>query len=183
MDDAVWRMWDRVVRHGHRGAVMQCQPPVREWLAARAREIGPHGFLVEVGTWQGDTARILAAAGAIVLCVDRFDGRAMGTPGVTFPTWVANVAGAGRIVGVVGDSWDVPALFLAQGFADLVFIDADHSHAAVIRDIKAWAPVVKAGGWLCGDDWNEESVRAAVLDMKIKPEVIGGYGWATQVQR
>ena len=166
---------------------MQCQQPVRDWLEARAREIGPRGFLIEVGTWCGDTARIMAAHGALVLCVDRFDGRAMGTPGVTFPRWLENVAGAGRIVGVVGDSWDVPALFLDKGFADLVFIDADHSHAAVLRDIKAWRLVVKSGGWMAGDDWNLESVRAAVSEAfngrlgNASAQIIGGYGWAVRL--
>lgn len=36
---------------------------------------------------------------------------------------------------------------------DLVFIDADHSYEGVKADLAAWAPKVKAGGWLGGHDY------------------------------
>lgn len=37
---------------------------------------------------------------------------------------------------------------------DLVFIDADHSYAAVKRDIELWLPKVKPGGILAGHDYD-----------------------------
>ncbi len=52
--------------------------------------------------------------------------------------------------------------------ADAVFIDADHSEAAVRADIEAWLPIVKPGGILAGHDYDEEGVRAAV-DTILKP--------------
>jgi hypothetical protein len=45
---------------------------------------------------------------------------------------------------------------------DLIYIDGDHSTAAVYADLNAWYPVVKGHGILCGDDWLWDSVRAAV---------------------
>jgi len=36
---------------------------------------------------------------------------------------------------------------------DLVFIDAEHSYAAVLSDISLWIDKVKIGGWLGGHDY------------------------------
>ncbi len=40
--------------------------------------------------------------------------------------------------------------------ADFVFIDADHSHAAVADDIACWRSKVRPGGWLGGHDYNRK---------------------------
>lgn len=52
-----------------------------------------------------------------------------------------------------------------DGSLDLVFLDADHSYQGVREDIAAWAPKLKAGGWLGGHDYgnpNFPGVRRAV---------------------
>lgn len=43
--------------------------------------------------------------------------------------------------------------------ADLVFLDAAHSYAAVMADIDAWAPVLKSGGILAGHDFDKRLTR------------------------
>ena len=155
---------------------MQCQPPVREWLVGMARALGKGAVVIEVGSWCGDTAKLIAPHVGLVICVDRFDGAHMGTPGITFWRWVNAVANL-PIVGIVGESWEVPTLLPVAG--DLVFIDADHTYTAVRRDILAWWPKVKDGGWLAGDDWNEEGVKAAVRETRGEPTVtMGEFGWA-----
>ena len=54
----------------------------------------------------------------------------------------------------------------ADGFFDLVFIDADHEEASVRADIEAWRPKVRnGGGILSGHDYgwtNHPGVKAAV---------------------
>lgn len=45
---------------------------------------------------------------------------------------------------------------------DLVFIDADHTEAAVREDILAWRSKVRPGGMLCGHDVNQKGVWNAV---------------------
>lgn len=46
---------------------------------------------------------------------------------------------------------------------DFVFVDADHGFEAVIKDLQAWVPKVKAGGHIAGHDYfNDEGVRQAV---------------------
>ncbi len=41
-----------------------------------------------------------------------------------------------------------------DGALDLVFLDGDHSYEGCKRDIGAWLPKVKRGGWLGGHDYN-----------------------------
>jgi len=54
---------------------------------------------------------------------------------------------------------------------DAVYIDADHSHAAVLADLAAWAPKVRRGGVISGHDYLDGvlpegvfGVRSAVLE-------------------
>lgn len=70
-------------------------------------------------------------------------------------------------------------LFL-DSTVDAVFVDADHSMAGCSRDIQAWWPKVKPGGWIGGHDWAhpgfplwgvEEAVRTAFPN---QPIVLGG---------
>lgn len=49
--------------------------------------------------------------------------------------------------------------------ADVIFIDGEHSYAAVSEDIDAWFPHVKPGGWIGGHDYDHPrfpGVRQAV---------------------
>ncbi|GAI76313.1 unnamed protein product, partial [marine sediment metagenome] len=41
-------------------------------------------------------------------------------------------------------------------YFDFVFIDAEHSEAALASDIDAWYPKVKPGGLLCGHDYGHK---------------------------
>ena len=66
-----------------------------------------------------------------------------------------------------------PSVLAAKSFPDnyfdWVYIDGDHSFDDVLSDLRAWAPKIRRGGHLAGDDfnWRDEdmvfSVRNAVL--------------------
>ena len=43
------------------------------------------------------------------------------------------------------------------GTLDFCFIDGDHSYEGTKRDIEAWLPKVKDGGWLCGHDYDNQN--------------------------
>lgn len=53
---------------------------------------------------------------------------------------------------------------VGTGELDFVFIDADHRYKNVITDIKAWAPKVRKGGYVCGHDINLGDVKRAVIE-------------------
>lgn len=67
---------------------------------------------------------------------------------------------------LISDSVAAAQLFPDRSL-DWVHIDARHDYDSVSADIAAWAPKVRRGGWLSGDDFHDEwwpGVVAAVRD-------------------
>lgn len=63
---------------------------------------------------------------------------------------------------------------IEDGMLDLVYLDANHKYEAVVTDLWAWIPKIKAGGLIAGHDYREEShpgVQQAV------DEVLAGVDW------
>ena len=55
---------------------------------------------------------------------------------------------------------------IADNELDYIFIDGDHSYAAVSRDLRAYWSKVKPGGIFAGHDWNLPEVNRAVNDFR-----------------
>lgn len=66
-----------------------------------------------------------------------------------------------------------------DGFFDLIFIDADHSYEGCSRDIKAWLPKVRIGGWLSGHDYGDRQfgVTQAVDELLSNVELDKNLTW------
>jgi hypothetical protein len=80
---------------------------------------------------------------------------------------------------IISDSVSGSQLF-ADGSIGWVQLDARHDYASVKADIEAWLPKVKAGGWLSGDDYNEEKwpeVVRAVNDVLPDARLWGNQQW------
>jgi predicted O-methyltransferase YrrM len=133
--------------------------------------------ILEVGSWAGGSAITWAEAAkryhrgsSCIICVDpwkpyfdmtkrpntplyreMFDALAKDT---IYDLFLYNVKAAGHgdvVMPLRGHStMMLPALL--RGHFDLVFIDGDHSYAAVLDDLRAAAEILKDGGILCGDD-------------------------------
>jgi hypothetical protein len=56
---------------------------------------------------------------------------------------------------VISDSVAAAGIFADNSLA-WVHIDARHDYPSVAADIDAWAPKVRSGGWLSGDDYHAE---------------------------
>lgn len=54
---------------------------------------------------------------------------------------------------------------------DFVYIDAIHTKESVLEDMNAWWPKVRAGGWLCGHDYQFGGVVDAVKEFCEKEKV------------
>ena len=148
------------------------------------------GAFVEVGSWLGrsicafDQFAKQAGKSIAMSCVDTFQGESGNeVHGKILATHHGSVENAFRAnlkaLGVdpkiiVGDSAASAALF-QDGQLHAVFIDADHSEKAVRADITAWLPKVKSGGMLCGHDFDESGVSAAVRGT-FPPEAIRTVG-------
>lgn len=64
---------------------------------------------------------------------------------------------------------------------DLVFIDADHSYEWVKKDIEAYKPKLKSGGWLTGHDIDFPGVNRAVNEIIVNYDVGTNNVWLTNV--
>lgn len=60
---------------------------------------------------------------------------------------------------------------------DFVFIDADHSHEAVLADINAWQPKLKNGGTMMGHDIDFPTVEGAVREFYGEYEILPDDVW------
>lgn len=49
-----------------------------------------------------------------------------------------------------------------DNYFDFIYIDADHTYSACLRDIKDWYPKVKKGGVLLGDDYRVAKLKTGV---------------------
>jgi hypothetical protein len=127
-------------------------------------ECGLRGLIdaAEIGTWHGDTARAIAAAGANVLCVDHFRGghdrsrdlAKVEDPKAVFLEKSKNYLDNGRIMLWEMSSAEAASHAAASGrFFDLVLIDADHTYTAALADIQAWWPLIRSGGYMAVHDY------------------------------
>jgi hypothetical protein len=62
-----------------------------------------------------------------------------------------------------------------------VHLDARHDYASVKADIEAWLPKVKAGGWLSGDDYDEQKWPEVVR--AVSEALPRASSWSTQQWR
>jgi len=130
-----------------------------------------NGFptIVEVGSFLGNRAKAMvhAAFGRVkVICVDVWVGMSFDRASVNcmkfdvFAAFNENCQAEIKdqlIVPLRGTSALVAELFNRNGHAgklDMVYIDADHSYESVLADIRAWLPLVRPGGIICGHDFD-----------------------------
>lgn len=135
-----------------------------------------YGLMAELGTWLGrslcSVADILNRKNVTVFAVDTFKGSAgfeqdfdIGTRDA-YEEFYRNAErfGFGSNLVIHRCTTDEAAK-LVPNELDLVFIDADHSYAAVKKDIENWKPKIRKGGVLAGDDNGYPDVRTAVAEL------------------
>lgn len=176
-------------------------PDVFAWLIRRVRP----QLIVEVGSWKGCSANVMAdmckAQGldARVVGVDTFLGSVEhwimpelrqelhirdGRP-TLLERFLGNTIARGN-EGVVfpfpADSFSASRVFKAYGVqADLIYVDGAHAYDAVTRDIDAYWPLLAPGGLMFGDDYRHPPVAQAVHDCAAGRDVaVAVYGgkWA-----
>jgi predicted O-methyltransferase YrrM len=59
------------------------------------------------------------------------------------------------------------------GTLDVVFIDGNHHFDYVVRDIIAWAPIVRSGGMVAGHDYKPEGQERVPIPFGVIPAVNG----------
>jgi len=118
-------------------------------------------IMLEVGCYTGDSTKIFASSGKVkfVYGVDMWEGGYDENDYVSF----SNMEVVERIFDermkqfenfrkIKLDSVEASKLF-DDGSLDFVYIDALHSYAGVKKDIVAWKPKIRKGGYIGGHDY------------------------------
>lgn len=143
-------------------------------LAQGLRDLIEHTALhsarmVEVGSLAGESAVIFAESGRFerVTCVDPWAGDA-----AAFEDAFDDATAGHAVIEKLKAASPAAAELFPDASLDLVYIDGDHRFAAVVGDIRAWLPKLKADGWLAGHDfaWRWKGVIKAVWQELGVPE-------------
>ena len=145
--------------------------PIEGYLLYRlARDADGQGAIVEIGSWMGLSTAWLAAGSKAagrerVHAVDVFDGGPMlkelaviRDEGTTYHRFAENLEGLGLfdyVEPMIAES-SAAARQWTKGAIRLLFIDGDHSYAAVRQDFDLWSPHVAVGGLIVLDDASEQ---------------------------
>lgn len=127
------------------------------WLAEQA---ATRHTIIELGPYQGRSTRALAdASPGVVYAIDNWNASINnGRPDVAARqacyTNLADLIESGRVVLLERDSQLGSGCFADDFLADMLWIDAEHTYEAVRSDIRAFDPLVKAGGLVCGHDYS-----------------------------
>lgn len=123
--------------------------------------------IVELGSWVGHSAKLMADAVAPmcdyeIFCVDHWKGgmaqqRHAAEQHDVMEVWEKNVASVREHVHPfrgdtveVGNAWTETG----EGSIDILFIDADHSYEGCLADIEAWSKHVIPNGIIMGHDYS-----------------------------
>lgn len=125
--------------------------------------------VLEVGSYAGLSTVCLARTAERVMCVDTFDGRGTAHPADTLSMFKRNLERYGVadqvewIRATLAEAIKLRVIDIARGESDLfldrvtpfdlIFIDGDHSEAAVRADIEAALPLLAPGGLIAFHDY------------------------------
>lgn len=144
--------------------------------------------IVEVGTWKGGSAIHMAKTclkyyeDFEIVCVDTFMGSVEhwtkqndlifknsenGRPKI-YQQFLSNVVHNNLqdyITPLPVDSTNgSEILYYYSVLADLIYIDAGHDYNSVRMDFVSYNRILREGGYLLGDDWFHEPIKAAAYD-------------------
>jgi len=147
-------------------------------------------LICEVGSWLGASALHMAslAPDATIYCVDTWKGspehRSFEHLPRLFDDFMANVRKAGaesRVIPLRMTSAEGFHRLTAEGVLfDLIYIDGSHDEADVKADIANYWRLLRDGGVLFGDDWNEWATVRRAAEAHGKPTVVRNHWYFTK---
>jgi predicted O-methyltransferase YrrM len=163
-------------------------PRMVQGLVDLCEHIPPHSIGVEVGSFAGESSLIFMESGKVELlhCVDPWSGnyyrdkqtlRAEHVFDLLAERYKPHIRKHKRTsFAALSDFRNQDRLF------DFVYIDGNHRYPNVKEDIELSLPIIKAGGILCGHDFNMTGVRKAVEEKVGKPDrCFADYSWLKRV--
>jgi predicted O-methyltransferase YrrM len=151
-----------------------------QWLA---KEASKRNTIIEIGSWQGRSAKAISGAtSGILYCIDPWNAhkqviatRHFG-PNQLYNKFCSNLSNEikqGKVVPIRKYSHDALPILkeCLPNLADMIFIDGDHSYKGTKADINNYLPLLAPGGLFCGHDYpNEIGVKQAVDEFLGKPQ-------------
>lgn len=163
---------------------------LREMVTDFTRNHGRPPKVVEIGSWAGRSAIIMAEAGATVHCVDHWQGNKNDAGTIGFAAEAAYQAFLDNTK-ELRESQKIThernASEVAAGLAslagqkfDIVYIDAEHDYESVKKDIELWKPL--ATHIVSGHDYHSfQGVKKAVQTMFPLRHSVQGNVWQASV--
>lgn len=120
-----------------------------------AKSLPSDAVIVEIGTYQGGSAAILAAANNTIIYTIDPDAK------------IIKIEGLDNIQFIKGTSEEIVVTW--EKPIDMLLIDGSHFYKDVAMDILNWVPKVKEGGIICFHDYGSHTdVTIAVNEALIK---------------
>jgi hypothetical protein len=154
-------------------------------FAQQVAEAADAAVFVELGAWKGRSAACMgveiANSGKRIdfHSVDHWRGTAGESAhesdpdlraGTLYECYLRNIQPVAAYVKPLKADSAGAASHFPDGSVDFLYVDADHTEQAVLRDLAAWWPKLKPGAVIAGDDWcfkepgtEKLGVRQAVL--------------------
>jgi predicted O-methyltransferase YrrM len=129
------------------------QTSITETEASCLRDLARDGRVLEIGSAFGYSTVVMAKVAVEVMSVDPHV--ALGSQEI-FRRNLQQYSVLHKVTCVTDYSWNMLPT-LPPGSFDLVFIDGDHSEAAVWRDIALSIPLIRPDGYIACHDYDEDT--------------------------
>jgi len=143
---------------------------IAAWMShpeiAALQEEGKGKIYMEIGTYDGFSANMMAQVVEKLICIDSYDSAPGRLRQVMTNTIIPN---RHKLVNITGFSQYVSWVF-KEAFIDVLMIDGDHRYQAVISDYKLYRPLVKDGGVIAFHDYGNFPTVGIAVDTVVKDE-------------
>ena len=143
-------------------------------------ELGDGSKIVEVGCWMGKSTSYLAVEiinSGKNIKIDAIDTW-KGSPehqlneyvinNTLYELFISNISRLSHIITPIKMDGTEAASLYSEKSVEVVFIDADHSYEEVKKNILAWLPKVKNGGYISGHDyWKDNNGNVNVISFGV----------------
>lgn len=147
--------------------------------------------VIEIGSYVGDSSKIFAQRAKEVHCIDPWkngyddnDGASSGEPMFVVEAQFDRLCRVYGNINKMKMKGTQAAQYFTVDSVDVVYVDGLHTEEGVLKDIEAWLPKIKKGGFICGHDYNSRhfpGVKKAVNSFFKPDEIFRDSSWLVKI--